>query len=137
MNGRILDTLAARGEYRAFPAGEPIVQAGDEAHAFYVIMRGRVGVTTADLGTVLREGDYFGEIGLVGDGTRSATVIAVDDVLTLEVPREAFDSVLAREPELARSLLVRLTKRLRSLEQRPWAVVAADESGVWPLPGLA
>jgi CRP-like cAMP-binding protein len=130
MSRRILRTLAAYGEYRAFAAGEPVVQAGDDADAFYVILRGRVGVTTATECSVLREGDYFGEIGLVGDGTRSATAVAVDDLLALEVPRETFDSVLAREPELARSLLAGLTKRLRSLEQRPWPIAPAAEPGL-------
>jgi MFS family permease len=72
-------------------AGDVVVSEGDESDRFYVIESGLVEVTQA--GTVLRRedrGDFFGEIGLLRDVPRTATVTAVEDTVLLALERDAF-----------------------------------------------
>ena len=73
------------------PAGAAIVREGDPSDRFYVIVRGRVEVTQG--GQHLRDegpGEFFGEIGLLRDVRRTATVTATDEVETVSLTREDF-----------------------------------------------
>jgi CRP-like cAMP-binding protein len=119
----------------AFEPGEVVIRAGEPADAFYVIVRGRAGVAGEHLSRTLREGDYFGEIALIDGGPRSATVIAVDELRTLRIPKSAFLALLAREPALGRGLMASLARRVRTLEDAPVPKKRAPSS--WPIPGLS
>jgi CRP/FNR family transcriptional regulator, cyclic AMP receptor protein len=119
-----------------FAPGEIVIRAGDPADAFYVIVRGRAGVAGKNLSRTLREGDYFGEISLIDDGPRSATVIAVDELRTIEIPKSAFLTFLVREPAFARRIMASLAKRVRALERAPAPKEQAPPSS-WPIPGLS
>jgi CRP-like cAMP-binding protein len=119
-----------------FAPGEIVVRAGDPGEAFYVIVRGRAGVAGKDLSRTLREGDYFGEIALVDGGPRSATVIALDELRTIEIPKAAFLAFLEREPGLARKIMAALAKRVRALELAP-APRSEQAPSSWPIPGLS
>jgi hypothetical protein len=86
-----LENLALRLEERHFAPGETIVRQGDVGDAFYVIAGGEVEV---EIDGVFRrregEGDFFGEIALLRDVPRTATITAGDAVTALEIDREAF-----------------------------------------------
>ncbi|GAB4440839.1 MAG: hypothetical protein OHK0015_37400 [Chloroflexi bacterium OHK40] len=75
----------------SFQPGEPIVRRGAHADYFYIITKGKVEVLVDHPGggeliaEVLGEGQYFGELGLLGDGTRRATVRAAHDNGLVEV----------------------------------------------------
>jgi CRP-like cAMP-binding protein len=83
--------------WRSFAAGEQIVKQGDEGDAFYVISSGQVDViqNRRRVGR-LSAGSYFGEIALLTDEVRTATVRAATPVKVLELERRAFDRVLAK-----------------------------------------
>jgi CRP-like cAMP-binding protein len=130
-----MENLETSWRPRTFEPGEIVIRAGEPAGAFYVIVRGRAGVAGKRLSRTLREGDYFGELALVDDGPRSATVIAVDELRTIEVPKAAFLKFLEREPRLARRIMASLVKRVRALEQAPAPKEQAPSS--WPIPGLS
>ncbi len=119
-----------------FEPGETVIRAGDPGDAFYVIVHGRAGVAGKDLSRTLREGDYFGEIALVDGGPRSATVIALDELRTIEIPKAAFLAFLEREPGLARKIMAALAKRVRALERAP-APNTEQAPSSWPIPGLS
>jgi CRP-like cAMP-binding protein len=133
---RAPNTLELPGRPAAFEAGEIVIRAGDPGDAFYVIVRGRAGVAGKELSTTLREGDYFGEIALIDGGPRSATVIALDELRTLEVTKAAFLEFLDREPRAARRIMAALAKRVRSLERAP-APKPERAPSSWPIPGLS
>jgi putative peptide zinc metalloprotease protein len=92
-SGRLL-----RGaSWRVFQAGERIVKQGDPGDTFYVISSGQVDVIENRRKTHrLVAGDYFGEIALLTDEPRTATVRAATPVRVLELERKAFDRVLAK-----------------------------------------
>ena len=100
----MLETLALRLRERRYAAGDRIVTQGEVGEAFYVIAEGTVAVTVDEVPRrELGAGDFFGEIALLHDVPRTATVTAVDAVDTLVVDREQFlDSIGAH----ARSTVV-------------------------------
>jgi CRP/FNR family cyclic AMP-dependent transcriptional regulator len=135
MDQRPPHSLETAWRPKTFAPGELVIRAGDTGDAFYVIVRGRAGVAGKRLSRTLREGDYFGEIALIDGGPRSATVIAVDELRTIEIPRAAFLTFLEREPGLAGRIMASLAKRIRALEEAPVPKEQAPSS--WPIPGLS
>jgi MFS family permease len=86
-----LEFLARRLATATVPAGTAIVRQGDPSDRFYVLVRGRVEVTQD--GRHLRDegaGEFFGEIGLLRDVPRTATVTALEEVETVSLTREDF-----------------------------------------------
>jgi ABC-type lipoprotein export system ATPase subunit len=105
-----LGWVAGRLQTHQYAPGAPIVQQGDEADRFYIITRGQVEVFLEHpdgakiVVNKLERGQYFGEIGLMQDGTRSASARAADntEVELVTLDRESFLSVLA-ESEAAKA----------------------------------
>ena len=87
----VLEEMAHQLESLTFAAGETVVREGDVADRFYVIVEGEVEVSHGDV-VVRREtaGDFFGEIGLLRDVPRTATVTAVTDVRLWALDRADF-----------------------------------------------
>lgn len=86
---------ATHGHWRTIPAGEAAVTQGEPADAFYAIESGRLAATVD--GTAVRElgaGDHFGELGLLGEGTRTATVRALTPARVFELDTIGFGEVL-------------------------------------------
>jgi MFS family permease len=111
-----LDALARALVRVEVPAGEVVVREGDESDRFYVIESGVVRVTATD-GHLLREerpGDYFGEIGLLRDVPRTATITAADDVVLLALPREEFLAAVTGQNEARRLAEDVVARRLRA-----------------------
>jgi len=101
----------------AFAAGQTIVRAGAPADALYWLAHGTAivqrdhGEKKTRLGE-LHSGAFFGEIALVGGTTRTATVIAHDDVWLLEIPARAVETAAQKHPQLAEVLAVHARQRL-------------------------
>ena len=83
--------MAHKLESVLVPAGQAVVREGDVADRFYVIAEGEVEVSHGDL-VIRREtaGDFFGEIGLLRNVPRTATVTAVTDVKLWALDRDDF-----------------------------------------------
>jgi MFS family permease len=87
----VVETLALRLQEREHAPGEAIVRQGEEGRSFYVIAGGRVEVhEDGELRRCLETGGFFGEIALLRDVPRTATVTAVTPVTTLAMDREDF-----------------------------------------------
>jgi len=138
LSRRHLGKVAALGRTKRFPARTSIVTAGTNADAFYVILDGKATVRAGNRRIPLTTGDYFGEMALLDGGVRSATIFAVRNLRTLELPRQAFIALLRQEPGIALVLTAELSWRVRRLEaerRRPRLVEPAPMG--WPIPGLA
>jgi hypothetical protein len=100
-----------------FPAGATIIRQGDPADAFYVIVRGEVtisrlvGETPVEIAT-LRPGEYFGEIGLLREMRRTATVMARGPVELLILDRKGFARLVAASQEAREDLTDVATRRM-------------------------
>jgi CRP-like cAMP-binding protein len=106
------------GKEVSFPAGRVIVSEGESGVGFHLILQGKAKVTVGDrLRTNLGPGDYFGEIAIIDNGTRSATVTADTEVTTLSIASWDFMPVLSENFEMCRKILVELSRRLRSAEK--------------------
>lgn len=100
-----------------FEAGERAVAQGEKGDKFYLIARGKVEVV-AETGTgehgrlaVLEDGDHFGEIALLRNVPRTASVIALTPSLCLALSRPDFDAITSRYPSIRRSLEASLKLR--------------------------
>lgn len=102
------------------PAGTVVIRQGDIGDMFYTIARGEADVEVAQDGTVthstLRSGDFFGEIALLQDVPRTATVRAETDLILWSLSREDFDELQRRVAEFRESLEETAAARLG---QRP------------------
>jgi ATP-binding cassette subfamily B protein len=93
LSGETLGRLAARMEREEIPAGAGVVEEGDRGDRFYVVLSGMLAVSQASRGaqSVLRPGDYFGEVALAMDIPRTASVRALTPVTVASCDRETFD----------------------------------------------
>ena len=119
-----LDVLARSLEHVAVPAGATIIRQGDPGDRFYAIADGTVEVS-AD-GVELAEftrGEGFGEIALLRDVPRTATVTARDDVLLFALPKDVFLAAVTGHAQTAhvadRLALGRLDEQASKLGSRP------------------
>ena len=99
--------------------GHTIIHEGDHGAGFQLILDGearvvRGGRTAARLGP----GEFFGEMALIDEGPRTATVIAATPLTTLGIASWNFRPLVKRRPEMAWKLLVFLTGRLRAAQKR-------------------
>jgi MFS family permease len=111
-----LDALARALDRVDVVAGDVVVHEGDESDRFYIIESGLVRVTAAD-GHLLREegpGDYFGEIGLLRDVPRTATITAAADTVLLALDRDEFLDAVTGQGEARRLAEDVVTRRLRA-----------------------
>lgn len=112
--------VAGLTESHAVPAGEAVVQQGDEGDAFYVIVSGTADVRQDDRSIAsLGAGDFFGEIALIDGKPRSATVVATDDLVLLRVWRAPFLRLLEEQPATRHAILMALTQRIRNDAPNP------------------
>ena len=111
-----LDALARALDRVNVATGDVVVHEGDESDRFYIIESGLVRVTAAD-GHLLREegpGDYFGEIGLLRDVPRTATITAAADTVLLALDRDEFLDAVTGQGEARRLAEDVVTRRLRA-----------------------
>lgn len=105
----------ATSESKSFRAGDVIFSAGDTGHEFYVVKSGKVSVRLGNrtLDT-LGEGEIFGEMALVDDDIRSATVVADSDCVVVPVGEKQFLFMTSEAPYFALSVMKVLVRRLRT-----------------------
>jgi CRP/FNR family transcriptional regulator, cyclic AMP receptor protein len=111
------ERLASLFKEREFVAGETIIKEGVGAAAFFVILSGEVAVSVHGKPvSTLTRGDYFGEVALIDEGARSATVTATTDVLCHGLTYWEFRPLVQTNATIAWNLLQNLARRLRSAE---------------------
>jgi CRP/FNR family transcriptional regulator len=117
--------LAKTCTERQFAAGSVLMQEGEAGAGLFILIEGKVRVTQAagsgqpprEIAT-LEAGEVIGEMALLDDLPRSATVTAIDPCRCLLMPVWDFRATLRESPEIAIKLLVQLSRRLRKTEQQ-------------------
>ncbi len=116
---------------QSYEDGEIIVREGDETGHMFVIQEGKVAVIKAvgeeelQLAT-LEKGNFFGEMSLLQQEARSATVRAIGSVRLQIIRPGGFMLKIRRDPTFAFEMLQRLSSRVRALND---ALIALSESG--------
>ena len=135
LEGRQLHRLAELCVPRSYETGEEIVVEGSTGLGLFVITGGRVEVSrgTGDDKVVFAElgsGDLLGEMSLVDDQPRSATVRTLEPTTCLLITRGSFQSLVDREPEIAWCIVPVLAGRLRALQEELIASGGGSQAGV-------
>src|SRR3954463_4150203 len=112
-----LQQLAAEARRRRFAPGDVVFHEGAPGDALHVIRRGLLAVVgpRRDPGLILNRmgpGECFGEIAVLTEGARLASVVTVEPTETLEVTKQDFDRVLAANPRATRRMLGALARSL-------------------------
>ncbi|MFN2253044.1 MAG: cyclic nucleotide-binding domain-containing protein, partial [Candidatus Promineifilaceae bacterium] len=113
-NDELLGQVALLLEEVELSGGQTLFHKGDPGHSLYIVAEGQVRVhdeewTLAYLG----EGEVFGEMALLDSEPRLASVTAVIPTQLLRLEQESFFELLEAEPELARGIIIMLSRRLR------------------------
>jgi CRP/FNR family transcriptional regulator, cyclic AMP receptor protein len=119
----IVADLAKRVWQKTAEAGSVIVSHEEAGDALFVIASGKVKVVLyGETGreiilSILRAGDFFGEMALLDKQPRSANVVAVEESQLLGLDREAFQTHLTAHPSTALAVLAELSRRLRHADE--------------------
>jgi hypothetical protein len=113
-----LQRVAAVAEERDFGPGSPLMTEGEVGNELFVILEGRVRVERAEPDGSIRQirtyeqGDHVGELAVLLDRARVATVVANEDVRTLAIDGDGLRSILRERPEAAMAMLQTLAERI-------------------------
>jgi CRP/FNR family transcriptional regulator, cyclic AMP receptor protein len=115
--GELLE-LAKVSEDMEVEEGKVLTREGQSGSEFFVIIDGEVSVTKdgREIRT-LGPGDFFGEIALLEDTPRTATVVAKTPLRFFVLTRQSFRSMLAHQPELEQKVLTALEERVRATSE--------------------
>ena len=120
---------------KSYPRSSTIIAAGDPTDALYIVISGRLKVMMSDdegrevILAILGQGEFFGEMGLVDDEPRSATVIAIEPCELLTIARVDFKKCLAENFDIAMGVMRGLVKRLREADRKIGSLALMDVYG--------
>jgi len=105
--------------------GHTIISKGHQAASFQLILDGEARIVRGER-TVARlgPGEFYGEMALIDEGARTASVIAATPMTVLAIAAWDFRPLVKRRPEMAWKLLVHLTGRLREAQKQEDALRA-------------
>jgi CRP-like cAMP-binding protein len=119
-----LEAVASLLIERRFPKSKTIVEEGMPGDYMYIVREGRVKVTKLSgdgrekILEMLGVGSFFGELSLLDEAPRSASVKALTDTRILALSRSDFLGLLRRSPDLAMAVIQELTARLRQMDDQ-------------------
>ena len=114
LNKRELQQIARLFKHREFSEGETVIQEGSGGAAFYIIESGEATVSIGGKErSRLQAGEFFGEIALIDEGTRMATITATKDLFCYGLTFWDFRPVVEANGVLGWKLLQRMAKMLR------------------------
>jgi pyruvate,water dikinase len=117
MSPRDVEGIGALFKERRFAAGETITKEGAGGAAFFLIESGEAIVSVGGRQrSTLSKGDYFGEMALIDEGARSATITASTELVCYGLTYWEFRPLVQQNPTIAWNLLQTLVKRLRNAE---------------------
>ncbi|ABZ84575.1 cyclic nucleotide-binding transcriptional regulator, putative [Heliomicrobium modesticaldum Ice1] len=115
--------LAQAGHLREFEADDVIFQEGDAGQEMYIILAGQVEIFIHSVDgfpivvATLGPGDFFGEMSLLEELPRSASVRALERVILLAINHENFESIFSHQPKLVFKIMKGMSSRIRQLNE--------------------
>jgi CRP/FNR family cyclic AMP-dependent transcriptional regulator len=130
-----LALIAEHGTLRTYPKHAVLISEGDRSDSLYVIRSGRVKVYVGDADgkevilSIQGPGEYFGELALIDDAPRSASVVTLDKSQLCVVSRGDFQRCLAQNPRIALEIIRALAARVRALTENVRDLALLDVYG--------
>ena len=118
-----IDELVTRAEVKNFAPGAILCHEGAEEAKFYILLDGKVDVTKVINNIEQRHlksldaGDFFGEMALIHNAPRAASVVADSHVTVLEIDKENFDRVLQHSTTVSTAMVREISGRLRENDE--------------------
>lgn len=131
----VFDLLASSGKPRSFPKNTVVLNEGDPSNYLCLINSGRLKVYLSDdngheiVLDFIGAGEYFGEMALIDDCGRSASVMTMEDSKLTFVTKDAFNECLARHPRIASMLMLGLIRKLRHATKKIGSLALLDVYG--------
>lgn len=111
------EAIAAAARVHVFARGETIIRRDAFGDSMFIVHEGAVSVRIDDAEVArLKPGDFFGEMALLTGERRAADVVALTDVVAMEIAKNALEPILHDHPELAAAISAKVTQRRGSLD---------------------
>ena len=129
---RMLASVVGR---RSVPRSTTVMASGDPTDSLYIVLSGRLKVLMSDaegkevILSILGPGEFFGEMGLIDDEPRSATVMTIEPCELLSIAKRDFKKCLAENFEMAMAVMRGLVKRLREADRKIGSLALLDVYG--------
>jgi CRP/FNR family cyclic AMP-dependent transcriptional regulator len=127
--------LVAMFMRRSAPRGTTVLHEGGPSDCLYIVMSGRLKVMMGEADgketilSILGAGEFFGEMGLIDDNPRSASVVAIEACELLMLTRRDFRKCLVENAELAMAVMRVLVRRLREADRKIGSLAMLDVYG--------
>ena len=135
LDDRELASIAAVAKTRRYAKDDVIFHESESGDVFCLIREGKVKVTMISpegkdiILSMLGPGDFFGEMALLDDQPRSATVVAVEPLDVVTIWRSDFLSILQENFSITRKVLAEISRRLRKMSTRAESLATMDVYG--------
>jgi len=129
---RMLVTVVAR---RSAPRASVIMAAGDQIDSLYIVISGRLKVMMGDADgkevilSLIGPGEFFGEMGLIDDSPRSASVVTIEPCELLSISKRDFKKILAENVDMSMAVMRGLVRRLREADRKIGSLALLDVYG--------
>jgi CRP/FNR family cyclic AMP-dependent transcriptional regulator len=129
---RMLVTVVTR---RSAPRASVIMAAGDQIDSLYIVISGRLKVMMGDADgkevilSLIGPGEFFGEMGLIDDSPRSASVVTIEPCELLSIAKRDFKKILAENFEMSMAVMRGLVRRLREADRKIGSLALLDVYG--------
>ena len=129
---RMLTTVVTR---KSVTRSTMVMAAGDATDSLYIILSGRLKVMMSDaegkevILAILGPGEFFGEMGLIDDEPRSASVVALEACELLGITKRDFKKALAENFEMTMAVMRGLVRRLREADRKIGSLALLDVYG--------
>lgn len=130
-----IEILCGHAITKTFSKNTIIINEGDESDSLYVILSGTVKIFLSDeegkeiILNTQGPNEYFGELALIDDAPRSASVMTLDDCKVSIILKRDFEEYISKNPEICFRLIRGLTKRLRRLTDNVKSLALMDVYG--------
>ena len=129
---RVLATMVLR---KSAPRSNTIMAGGDPTDSLYIVLSGRLKVMMSDsdgkevILSILGPGEFFGEMGLIDDSPRSASVVTIEPCELLSISKRDFNKHLAENFAMAMAVMRGLVRRLREADRKIGSLALLDVYG--------
>ncbi len=130
-----LESFAGIATKRTYKKNMVLIQQGDDTGSLYILLDGEMRVYTEDdqgrelTVKILKPGDSFGELALLGDFPRIANVITLTDCVVSAVSKESYLAILKENPRISLALIESLANMVRETTEELSCIALSDVYG--------